>query len=207
MNTASVVDAILARRSVRAFTGRGLPDVDVEELLKAAQLAPSSLNAQPWRFKVVRGPADLTWLCGGVSRNQGLFAKAGGVFVCCVDPDAYLADSAAAAEQYAASGMLPPETAAGIEAYVRAEQALPRNELVRVCAVSLALAVAQMSLLAVEMGLGSCWVGMFDEAAVKARFSIPPHMSVICMLVVGEPADAPASSGSRPRKTLAEITL
>ncbi len=49
-----VEEAIRGRRSVRAFTSRKLCQEDIEKILEAAIWAPSGLNNQPWKFKVVR---------------------------------------------------------------------------------------------------------------------------------------------------------
>jgi len=49
-----VIDAILARRSCRDFTGEALPPEHVELLKEALRWAPSAGNRQPWRFVLVR---------------------------------------------------------------------------------------------------------------------------------------------------------
>lgn len=48
------MEAILTRRSIRAYTDRPVPGEMVTELLKAAMAAPSAANQQPWQFIVVR---------------------------------------------------------------------------------------------------------------------------------------------------------
>ena len=50
MNTC---DAIAARRSIRKFKSESLPEGAMETILKAAILAPSGKNRQPWQFYVV----------------------------------------------------------------------------------------------------------------------------------------------------------
>src|SRR5436305_4710595 len=46
-------DAITARRNVREFADRAIPDADLDRILEAARIAPSSQNHQPWDFVVV----------------------------------------------------------------------------------------------------------------------------------------------------------
>lgn len=53
----SVDDAILQRRSVRAFRPDPVPRALVEEILELARHAPSGTNVQPWHVHVVMGPA------------------------------------------------------------------------------------------------------------------------------------------------------
>ncbi len=46
-------DAITARRNVREFAERVIPDADLDRVLEAGRIAPSSQNNQPWDFVVV----------------------------------------------------------------------------------------------------------------------------------------------------------
>ena len=48
------LDALLTRRSIRAYTDRPVSDESISRLLQAAMAAPSAGNQQPWRFIVVR---------------------------------------------------------------------------------------------------------------------------------------------------------
>lgn len=50
-------EAMLTRRSVRAFTQEPLPDEDLEMLFRVAMAAANSGNQQPWRFIVIDDPA------------------------------------------------------------------------------------------------------------------------------------------------------
>jgi nitroreductase len=46
-------DAITSRRNVREFADRVIPDADLDRVLEAGRIAPSSQNNQPWDFVVV----------------------------------------------------------------------------------------------------------------------------------------------------------
>lgn len=48
-----VLEAIYRRRSVREFTTEAVPSALLHEIVKAGIWAPSGLNNQPWRFKLV----------------------------------------------------------------------------------------------------------------------------------------------------------
>ena len=52
-------EAITTRRSVRSFQQGEITDAIIEKLLRAAMLAPSAANQQPWKFIVVRDRAKL----------------------------------------------------------------------------------------------------------------------------------------------------
>lgn len=48
------IEAILSRRSIRKYSNDPLPDLVVNEILRAAMSAPSAGNEQPWHFLVIR---------------------------------------------------------------------------------------------------------------------------------------------------------
>lgn len=51
------MDAVRARRSIRAFDGRPVDRSLIAELIDAATYAPSRFNVQPWHFHVTTGDA------------------------------------------------------------------------------------------------------------------------------------------------------
>jgi nitroreductase len=54
--------------------------------------------------------------------------------------------------------------------------------------VDLAIAVDHLTLAAVAEGLGTCWIGAFDEGKVKAILGIPAEVKVVVMTPLGYPA-------------------
>jgi len=67
-------EAITARRNVRQFDERPIPDEDLDRVLEAARIAPSSQNNQPWDFVAVTDRALLrelsnVWQGGGHIAN------------------------------------------------------------------------------------------------------------------------------------------
>ena len=55
--------------------------------------------------------------------------------------------------------------------------------------VDVSIAFAFMFLEATELGLGTCWLGAFDEATVKQILGIPPEARVVAMSPLGYPAE------------------
>jgi len=47
------LEAIHTRRSIRRYEDRPVPEELVEEVLRAAMMAPSAVNKQPWHFVVI----------------------------------------------------------------------------------------------------------------------------------------------------------
>jgi nitroreductase len=68
--------------------------------------------------------------------------------------------------------------------------------------VDLSIATAYMILEAAEMGLGTCWLGRFDENKVKSILGIPEEIRVVTMFPLGYPDESPPP---RSRKKLADI--
>ena len=60
----AVMEAIVSRRSVRAFEKKELPAEALEEILKAATYAPSGKNQQTWQFTVVKSCEKIKQLAG-----------------------------------------------------------------------------------------------------------------------------------------------
>ena len=68
--------------------------------------------------------------------------------------------------------------------------------------VDLSIAVSFMILEAVELGLGTCWLGAFNEGKVKKILDIPEEIRVPAMFTLGYADENP---GPRPRKNLDEV--
>jgi len=201
-----VEEAILKRYSVREFLPDPVTPDQVAALLEAARLAPSSLNSQPWRFKVVQDEENLVWFgTKPVSRSQTWLSKAGAIFVCCADLTGYVRDSQASAFFYREHDLIRGDSMDGIEEYVEREVHASETARFGAAAMNVGFAASFMMLRAVEIGLGSCWIGMFNETNIKAHLGIDPSLRVVGLLAVGHPAsDTPSV---RKRKELDEIIL
>lgn len=105
-----------------------------------------------------------------------------------------------------AVGMNPSETAYQAAPYVIVLCALPEDSGNRAgkpyymadCGISM----QQLVLAAHALGLGTCWVGAFEEDTVRQLLEIPPEMRVVALTPLGVPAESPAA---RPRKPMEEI--
>jgi len=68
--------------------------------------------------------------------------------------------------------------------------------------VDMTIALDHLSLRAVELDLGTCWIGDFEPEKVKKILSIPKEREVPICMTVGYPASVPAA---RERKRLTEM--
>ena len=67
-----------------------------------------------------------------------------------------------------------------------------------------AIAFEHLCLAAYALGLGTCWLGWFDEESIKKMLGIPASIRVIGVTPLGYPDQEPKP---RPRKTLDEIVF
>ena len=68
------------RRSVRLFDDKDIAAADIQQVLQAANHAPSAHNQQSWRFIVVRG-AKKQELAALASRRAAEFPKSSGALL------------------------------------------------------------------------------------------------------------------------------
>jgi len=64
----AVMENLLTRRSVRAFENREIPRDELDQILKAAQYAPSAMNRQTWQFTVVCSRTKIQELAAAIGK-------------------------------------------------------------------------------------------------------------------------------------------
>lgn len=67
-----------------------------------------------------------------------------------------------------------------------------------------AIAFEHLCLAAHALGLGTCWLGWYDEGKIKEAFAIPEQIRVVGVTPLGYPDQDPKA---RPRKELADIAF
>lgn len=71
------------------------------------------------------------------------------------------------------------------------------------CLQDTATAAQNILLAAMDYGLGTCWVGAFDEGGVRTCLGIPGFRRPVAILAVGYPADG--EHAAPPRRELKDI--
>jgi nitroreductase len=71
--------------------------------------------------------------------------------------------------------------------------------------VDVAIAVDHLTLAACAEGLGTCWIGSFDNGGIKALLGIPDDVQVVALTPLGFPRTAGPSASQKSRKSLEEI--
>lgn len=64
--------------------------------------------------------------------------------------------------------------------------------------IDLAIAIENMALTAWDLGIGSCWIGAFDEDMVREILNVPSRLRVVSLLTLGYPAESPRPKIRRP---------
>lgn len=192
-----VAEAIRTRRSVRSFVSRPVPMELLERLLEAARLAPSALNFQPWRFVVITD-SEKRKAIADASFGQDWIAQVPAIIVCCADT--MPGQRVARYDQMVASGRFSSGLTERFVQQCR-EKGLTRQAAVMKDTV---IAMEHMALQAVELGLATCFVGIFDEELIKEALKIPQDLIIVNLLMVGYAAEVPPP---RPRLKLEEIAF
>ena len=200
-----VQDAIQARRSIRKFKSDEVSDSLIRELLEAARLAPTGSNLQANRFVVIKSAFERMKLkeCTPLP----FVAHAPVVLACCIDREALgHADvryrELMEAQAFAGTPLAEDESL--LAGLARRRSALGPDAVKAYLALNLAIAVEHIVLRAVELGLGSCWIMMFDGEKTKRLLGLEDRYEVIALLPLGYPDQSP---GPRPRLPLEEILL
>ena len=60
------------------------------------------------------------------------------------------------------------------------------------------IAMQNMIIAAWSLGIGSCWVGDFDEAEVRRLLAVPKDWKIISLLSLGYPDEAPETTSRKP---------
>jgi nitroreductase len=198
------VKVITERRSIRRFKQDTVPDEMLEELLNAARLAPSGYNCQPTRFVIVKDQTCKDKLAEVVP--QPFATKAPIVIVVCVDKHAmskeYLTQRAEELLK-ARAFFIRPGGVSDSKDYLN--KGLTGHEIdLSYLNLNAAIAIDHLTLRAVDLGLGTCWVMQFDNEKVKEILSLEDRYEPFVLLPIGFPAQQP---DPRPRLTLKDIII
>lgn len=148
------IEAILTRRSVRAYNQKQIPDSVLHTVLDVTRYAPSGSNREPTRLIVVKAPDRRTTLATLCS-SQSFMAQAPVIIV--------------------AVGKVFSSNRGG---YMGDFSNL----------IDGAIILDHLTLVARDEGLGTCWIGSFDNDRIKDFLHIPEGWQIIGLTPLGYPA-------------------
>ncbi len=196
-------EAVEKRRSIRKFKPDSVPDDILGELLEAARLAPSGSNAQPWRFKIIKD-RDIREKLVKAAFDQAFIAEAPVVFVCCADIGGYLNGVVSGLQDLGRIGAVEDRIVNIVLERTDRMQKMSFDQFSQRIAFNVAIAIEHITLRALDFGLGTCWVRLIDEQAIRTIFGWDETISVVALLPVGYPDESPAP---RKRRTVEEILI
>ncbi|HOW87886.1 MAG TPA: nitroreductase family protein [Candidatus Omnitrophota bacterium] len=156
-------ELVQKRRSFRKYSERPIPREDILKCLEAARLAPSACNSQPWHFIVIDEPELKARIADRIFSgiySMNKFAKEAPALVAVVSEKMKF---------LAALGSQVRDT--------------------RYFLMDVGIACEHFILQAEELGIGSCWMGWFDEKALKEELKIPKNKKIDIVIALGYPAE------------------
>lgn len=155
----ALLDLIKHRKSVRDFLETPVEREKIMMCLEAARQAPSASNSQPWRFIVVDDKELKDRLCdaafGGLYFINSFCKTAPVIVVVISEKSKFLARI---------GGMFR-----GIKFYL----------------IDIGAACEHFVLEAEDLDLGTCWIGWFNERAVKSVLNIPKNKKIDILIALG----------------------
>jgi nitroreductase len=189
--------AIQTRRSIRNFKPDPVSDKAVFDILEAARVAASGSNIQPWRFIIIRSPEMKDKLKAATIYRFAL--KAPVIIACCTNLSALDTRPDRVAELIQAGVFDQVE--------VEGEYAPPERNQEQVLTylnMNVGIAITHMMLKAVDLGLGTCWIGGFDPLKTKELLALDDNFQVLALLPIGYPERIPEP---RPRFPLEKLIV
>jgi len=173
------LDLVKKRQSTRKYLSTPVPRDVLERCLEAARLAPSACNSQAWRFIVVQDPVLRERLAQKAFSGMyamNSFAKEAPVLVVVVtERSKYMAQVAGATR--------------GTQYNL----------------VDIGIVCEHFILQATEEGLGTCWLGWFDQKGAREALGFSKKDSLDIMISVGFPADEQRAKARKLASEMSEI--
>lgn len=171
------LELVKKRKSIRNYSSRPVPREMIDLCLDAARLAPSACNSQPWSFIVVDDEnvknAIVKEALCGIYKTNAFVREAPALIVVITENSTYIARM---------GGHL---------------------RHVKYNLIDIGIACEHLILQAVELGLGTCWLGWFNEKAVKKVLGLPKPTRIDVMISLGFPEAA--EEKEKKRKPLKKI--
>ena len=155
----TLLELLKYRKSIRDYLDKPVEREKLMMCLAAARLAPSACNSQPWKFIIVDDKELKKRLCNAAFKgiySMNSFCKTAPVIVAVVSEK---------------SNFL-----ARIGGFFRGT---------KYYLIDIGIACEHFVLEAEDLGLGTCWIGWFNERAVKSILNVPKNKRVEILIAAG----------------------
>ncbi len=179
MLESKVFNIIKERYSVRSYLDKPIEEEKLKLILESARLAPSASNTQPWHFYIVEDKEKIKNLAEKMPIGTQVVINS---FI-------------------AQAPVVVVATAGPTDLLHRVASFIINKKWYY---MDIAIALEHMVLTAWELGIGSCWIGWFDEKRIKALLNVARGEEIVAMLTLGYPKEK--KEAFKNRKKLEEIT-
>jgi len=202
-----VSGAILKRTSIRRWKPVPVEKEKIEKVLEAGRRAPSWGNTQPWRFIVVQDKAKIEEIAKAAGGQPHINAPV--LIVCCGSINDFSRKQHREALKQLRDAGVTDWTDEFLDDVVLKSEAfapylLGEPVMTVKAGEQVMIAVAYMTLEAVNQGLGTCWVGAITPKDVHKVMKLPDSIFVHTLLPLGYPGEDPKP---RPRKDISKIVF
>ncbi|MBM3302126.1 MAG: nitroreductase family protein [Deltaproteobacteria bacterium] len=203
-----VSEAIFKRVSIRKWKPIPVEKEKIEKILAAGRRAPSWGNTQPWRFIVVQDKDKKEGLANAAG-GQPVVREAPVVIVCCgsIEDLSRKFQRQSLKELMDVGALNWTEDILDnvvLESDLFAPYRLGAQAMTIKVGEQIMIAVAYMTLEAVNQGLGTCWVGAMSPKDAHQVMNLPDDLFVHDLIPLGYPDEDPKP---RPRKSLDKIVF
>lgn len=196
--------AIEERRSIRKFKEDPVSEELLAELIEAGRLAPSGSNLQGTRYVIIKSEEQRKKLEG--CTPLPFAAKAPVIIACCIDKHVMSTAAQRSSELLEAkafAGTPLEELSKDPDAYKRRRD-MDEQAIKNYLSLNAAIAIDHITLRATDLGLGTCWIMMFDREKTAEMLELEDRYEVVALLPVGYPDQNPSQ---RPRIPAEELVI
>jgi nitroreductase len=192
-------EAILRRYATKRFDGRRIPDDKIDQLLEMVRWAPSGLNIQPWRIKIVT-ELRLKEQLSAVTWDEPQIKSCSHLLVFCADTDySGLVEKLLPAMKEAG---VPDKTRADVKRISEEMAGMPPDRWLTYAQCQVYLALCYAILGAKDLGFDSCPMTHFQPGEYARVLKIPAHLVPTVLCPVGYAADEPHPKWRYPKEDL-----
>jgi nitroreductase / dihydropteridine reductase len=180
---------VMSRYATKKFDGKKIPEKKVDELLELVRFAPSALNLQPWKIRIVTDQKVKEQL-KPAAFNQEQVTTCSHLLVFCADPDydSLIGRLGALMKKNGAPEEVQKMVLGMAENFTKPmspEQKLAWSQAQTYLALGNALNGAK------ALGFDSCPMGGFDPKEFSRILKIPPPLVPVMLCPIGYAADKP----------------